>query len=298
MRCPSLRLPNLDIGMGGNRQAGQGVVSNMIRKSAKWRQRTHPALIVATLTIAGAAVAQTFSGNRIEGILIRPESGPIGKLAQRSISLPHILSSSSLCALIGNPADQARAVLFEKARGALGPFGLHSQTRVTISGNCIGRAETITSGTTRILVSVKHTGNTVRARFTTPGPIPGGLDPVLTGSFDLETLVEIGVPPDTSKKFEVTSSHSRTSSVRQISASNITGELVVAGRAVFKIFTNDDFLAKYTQAQGFTPKISVPLGSLNTYLARYPGFRLEPSYSGDVLVLKRTRRPETQIEVH
>lgn len=146
------------------------------------------------------------------------------------------LSSQNLCAQSVNAGPQVLRTFLATAPLPLG-LGFHSETSLVISSNCDARADFVTvGGETNISINVKNTGNELRVRLTTPGPISGFLDPKFSVRFDSESHVVIAVPKENALgHFSIASSQVGVDNVSQVSSENVTGDAVVAPRDIFQL---------------------------------------------------------------
>jgi hypothetical protein len=212
-----------------------------------------------------------FAGTQINGVEIGStlvRAGPHGlEFFFADIAFDRLfLSSQNLCAQSVNAGPQVlRTFLATIPPLPLG-FGFHSETSLAVSSDCDARADFVTvGGETNISINVKNTGNELRARLTTPGPIPGSLDPKLSIRFDSESHVVIAVPnEDALGHFSIASSQVGIDNVGQVSSENLTGDAVVAARDIFNFLTGDDFLGALRRDRTFTPNITpLPLDPIN-----------------------------------
>jgi len=209
-----------------------------------------------------------------------------------------MLSHPELCARFLNVPglnDTLRNTLIARIAPRLpGGFGIHSQTNHTTGASCEARAEL---GSRSVAIRIRVPGNRMFIRVTTPGVLPGSIDPNFVVTYDLVVRTSLTFPDTVAGIVVQGPVEVQGTNVSRPESRSVTGNLVIVANDVRRILLGPDLLAAVRQG-GVAQLTGVNTGAaqLNQKLAEVrravpPGTRLEVFPQDGLVVILATNRP-------
>ena len=238
-----------------------------------------------------------FSGNVSNGLVVYAEL-PSGGRAELYRD-PTLFSHAELCArFLNQPGLDAtlRNSLVSRIISQLpSGFGIHSQTNHTTGSTCEARTELWTRHNVSILIRVPN--NRLFVRITTPGLIPGSLDPNFVITYDLTIRTTITFPSVITDAVVQGPVVIEGTNVSQPESRSVTGNLVLTVNDIVKFFGGSDFFEAtrrggVAQIRGVNTGISLVNQKLVEYRNKLPqNTRLELFPDGSLVGVLLTNRP-------
>jgi hypothetical protein len=208
-----------------------------------------------------------------------------------------ILSENTACldldARRGQIETSMKDMIRDKVNPTLGKFSIHSNAQMHLSPDCSFRADTSASGSRMIRVQTFIPGNSFNFQVTTPTILGSGFDPKFSLTFDLSTTSTVTIPASPAGLFNVSPTQVFLSNVK-LDSHNVTGDLALAVKNIYRFFTGTDLTAVVTQNRSFDlPALQTGLANFSSQIRRIPTqYRIETSLTpGDMFRINGTGQP-------